>query len=690
MFFTIEAQPDDPHDPVIYPGCGSLLFQEENNIHVYAMFLGVGEPIFSNSMLRSLHEVVVTEEEVEVEYPVCKERVRAGETMRRTPCNHVFHTKCILTWLGYRNTDANSLQTSPTRFNAANHYRRHERWEIDDSTTTTDEGGSSSYCELLGFLVREGTWKEEEEEMITKLGVVYTSISPNMQTISSPPQYLQYSKKITPSMLLRIMDLSPPSTHDHFLHFLLFSYEETHGGSMNDDTLSFIIDLFLRRRDYSAIRQLLFPDKFTSRTRRREGLKKGYDHQNPQGLVQCAHERTVSVAVRGLVHAGRPKDAISAFNAVELHHKYDFAADMAVEFWRKGYTRHACSLMNWSRNRDDLTRTIVETLGPAAAVPKFNDLLRTYLRRGHAADADDRTLISGCDTCGFGGKDYRVIDVEEIEKVLIEMDALGVPLTVKTFNLFLYYLAKIQQTEDAILLFQNMEQRGLIPNSRTYIIMARAFYKARRVDEGDVMVMKARSTATSLGCKDYRGFIKILSKAGMVEHAVRVFEMMSQDGFFLKTNTFNVLIKNLSLWNKGDALNAVFAIAKKRRLPMKEMYVFLNDGTVVKGLSDDALATYWELCVACGKILHLGVGVSGPFGSVVMAAYINALTRVYSDVQSAEGEDATSPSSLVVESWLRGLGGLERAGMDVSFLRERIERLKMSSVPSGDVEHPET
>ncbi|KAK1287463.1 E3 ubiquitin-protein ligase CIP8 [Acorus calamus] len=68
------------------------------------MFLGVGEPIFSNSMLRSLQEVVVTEEEVEVEYSVCKERVRAGETMRRTPCNHVFHAECILTWLGYRNT----------------------------------------------------------------------------------------------------------------------------------------------------------------------------------------------------------------------------------------------------------------------------------------------------------------------------------------------------------------------------------------------------------------------------------------------------------------------------------------------------------------------------------------------------------------------------------------------------------
>ncbi|KAK1302173.1 E3 ubiquitin-protein ligase CIP8 [Acorus calamus] len=55
-------------------------------------------------MLKSLQEVVVTEEEVEVEYLVCKEHVRAGETMRRTACNHVFHAECILTWLGYRNT----------------------------------------------------------------------------------------------------------------------------------------------------------------------------------------------------------------------------------------------------------------------------------------------------------------------------------------------------------------------------------------------------------------------------------------------------------------------------------------------------------------------------------------------------------------------------------------------------------
>ncbi|KAK1290795.1 MLO-like protein 2 [Acorus calamus] len=45
----------------------------------------------------------------------------------------------------YRISDANSLQTSPIRFNAASHYDRHERWEIEDLSTTTDEGGSSSY-----------------------------------------------------------------------------------------------------------------------------------------------------------------------------------------------------------------------------------------------------------------------------------------------------------------------------------------------------------------------------------------------------------------------------------------------------------------------------------------------------------------------------------------------------------------
>ncbi|KAK1267617.1 MLO-like protein 6 [Acorus gramineus] len=46
----------------------------------------------------------------------------------------------------YRISDADSLQTSPTRFNADSHHRRHERWEIEESTTTTtDEGGSSSY-----------------------------------------------------------------------------------------------------------------------------------------------------------------------------------------------------------------------------------------------------------------------------------------------------------------------------------------------------------------------------------------------------------------------------------------------------------------------------------------------------------------------------------------------------------------
>ncbi|KAK1307336.1 hypothetical protein QJS10_CPA10g01839 [Acorus calamus] len=450
---------------------------------------------------------------------------------------------------------------------------------------------------------------------------------------------------------------------------------------MNDDTLSFIINHFLRRGNYTAIRHLFFPNKFTTRRLRGEGLTKRGNHEIP---FKVAKERTASVAVRGLIRAGRPKDAISAFKAMNIHQK--FAADMTIELWRKGYTGRAGSMMHWFRYEDDLISTIVETLGPAAAVPMFNDFLHDILRRDKVADAEDRSLISGCSSCGFGGKDYAHIDLESIEKVLIQMDVHGVPINVKTFNIILYFLVKIRQIDDARLLFQSMERRGFTPNSRTYVLMARAFYKARRFKEGEEMVMKARNLSPPLGSEDYRGFIKIFCKAGTFEHAVSVFEMMSEDGFFLKASAFNLLIKNLSLRNKGDALNAVFAMTKKGRLPMKEMSVYLSDGTVLKGLSDDALAKYWELCAACGKILHLGVRVNGSCGSVVISAYINALTRVYSDVQSVEGDDATRPSSSVVEAWLRGLQGLERAGMDVSFLKERIERLKTASVTSGDVE----
>ncbi|KAK1307341.1 hypothetical protein QJS10_CPA10g01832 [Acorus calamus] len=483
------------------------------------------------------------------------------------------------------------------------------------------------------------------------------------------PHNLHEDQRITPSMLLRILDLSPPSNQNHLIHFLLLSYKETYSYSVSDATLSFIIDHFLRRHDYSAIRRLLFSNKF----------KTSYDHHNPSAFVLDAHKRTASVVVPGLIRAGRPKDAIAAFNAVNFYVKHEeFAADVAVELWRKGQTGHAGSMVSKFCDRDDLIRMIVETLGPVAAVPMFNGKLHSILR------------ISDiwCDVREIRVRDYTRINPRRIEKVLIEMDAHGVPLNAKTFNILIYYLAKIRRADDARLLFQSMEQRGFTPNSRTYALMARAFYKARRIDEGDELVMKARNMPPPLRSKYYRGFVKILCKAGMFEHAVRVFEMMSRDGFFLKAKTYNMLLENLSLRNKGDALNAVFAIAKKERLPMKDMSVYLSDGTVLQGLSEDARAKYWELCGTCGKILHLGVGVYGSCGSV-MSAYINAVTRVYSDVQSAEGDDATRPSLSVVESWLRGLGGLERAGMDVSFLRERIEHLKMLSVPSGDVEHPE-
>ncbi|KAK1274127.1 hypothetical protein QJS04_geneDACA022207 [Acorus gramineus] len=292
---------------------------------------------------------------------------------------------------------------------------------------------------------------------------------------------------------------------------------------------------------------------------------------------------------------------MAAFDAVKLYENFDeVAADLIVEHWRKGYTGHAGSMMRRLYYRDHLIKTIVETLGPVTAVPMFNGQLHYILS----------FFERWCDACEIRWRDYTRIIPREIEKVLIEMNAHGVPLNVKIFYIIIYYLAMIRRTDDASFLFQNMEQRGFItPNSRTYALMARAFYKVRRIHERDEMVMKVGNMLPPLRSEDSHCFVKILCKAGMSEHAVRVFEMMNWDGFFLKANTYNMLIENLSSfghffsfsnkinaeclllsqknnlswWDKGDALNTVFAIAKKGRLPMKEMSVYLSDGTVLKG-----------------------------------------------------------------------------------------------------------
>ncbi|NXQ36824.1 RN115 ligase, partial [Alaudala cheleensis] len=60
-----------------------------------------GPPPADKEKISSLPTVPVTQEQVDtgLECPVCKEDYAVAEQVRQLPCNHIFHSSCIVPWL---------------------------------------------------------------------------------------------------------------------------------------------------------------------------------------------------------------------------------------------------------------------------------------------------------------------------------------------------------------------------------------------------------------------------------------------------------------------------------------------------------------------------------------------------------------------------------------------------------------
>nr|XP_023417023.1 E3 ubiquitin-protein ligase RNF115 [Cavia porcellus] len=101
-----------------------------------------GPPPADKEKIISLPTVTVTQEQVDMglECPVCKEDYTVEEEVRQLPCNHFFHSSCIVPWLELHDTcpvcrkslngEDSTQQTQSSGASASNRYdsQLHDRW----------------------------------------------------------------------------------------------------------------------------------------------------------------------------------------------------------------------------------------------------------------------------------------------------------------------------------------------------------------------------------------------------------------------------------------------------------------------------------------------------------------------------------------------------------------------------------
>ncbi|XP_012663106.1 E3 ubiquitin-protein ligase RNF115 [Otolemur garnettii] len=113
-FFANSAIPGSPHpfswSGMLHSNPGDYAWGQTGLDAIVTQLLGqlenTGPPPADKEKITSLPTVTVTQEQVDMglECPVCKEDYTVEEEVRQLPCNHFFHSSCIVPWLELHDT----------------------------------------------------------------------------------------------------------------------------------------------------------------------------------------------------------------------------------------------------------------------------------------------------------------------------------------------------------------------------------------------------------------------------------------------------------------------------------------------------------------------------------------------------------------------------------------------------------
>ncbi|KAK6261753.1 hypothetical protein QUC31_007569 [Theobroma cacao] len=368
-------------------------------------------------------------------------------------------------------------------------------------------------------------------------------------------QRLQLSfSHIKPTSLLisQTLSLSPEAgrTVLGFNDWLLSDPNFNH----TDETLSFFIDYFGRRKDFKAAHDLLVNNK------------------------SVAGPKTFESSVDRLVRAGRPAQVLGFFEG--MGKDYGFKRDkeslrlIVEKLCENGYASYAEKMVKNSANEIFPDEMICDLLIKGWCVDgKLEEAKRLageMYRGGFEIGTMAYNAMLDC-VCKLCRKKDPFRLHSEAEKVLLDMDIYGVPRNVETFNVLMNNLCKIRKTEDAMKLFYRMGEWGCYPDAESYLILIRSLYQAARVAEGDEMIdrMKSAGFGDKLGEKEYYSFLKILCGVERVEHAIIVFKKMKADGCKPGIKTYDLLMGKWCGHNRLDRANALYNEAVENGVPVE-------------------------------------------------------------------------------------------------------------------------
>lgn len=349
--------------------------------------------------------------------------------------------------------------------------------------------------------------------------------------------------EMNPILLKQVMAKVSKDAGRRVSRFYKWAIEQP-GCDSNLEIFNAVIDFLGRRKDFKAVETLL-------------------KENAASGICNVAGEiglKTFEIVVERLVKAGREKQAVVFFNKMEEYgFKQNEEAQKIVVQWlcERGFASYG----------ENLVKSLADTYYPDEEI--CNTLVKGWCVAGKLNEAKRMVNEMSVGQIAMGVTAYNaLLDcicklcrekdpfrlLPEANKILVEMEAAGVPRNESTFNILITHLCKIRKTEDAYQFFLKMEQYGCSPNLTTYVVLIRSLFQAARVADGHEMLDQMKKSGFEANIKAYFSFIKVLCGIQRVEHAHQVFTTMINHGCRPGKETFELLIPKLcEIGHTGEA-----------------------------------------------------------------------------------------------------------------------------------------
>lgn len=363
--------------------------------------------------------------------------------------------------------------------------------------------------------------------------------------------------EMNPILLKQVMAKVSKDAGRKVSRFYKWSIEQP-GCDSNLEIFNAVIDFLGRRKDFKAVETLL-----------KENAASGScDVGGEIGL------KTFEIVVERLVKAGREKQAVVFFNKMEEYgFKQNEEAQKIVVQWLcdRGFASYA----------ENLVKSLADTYYPDEEI--CNTLVKGWCVAGKLNEAKRMVNEMSVGQIAMGVTAYNaLLDcicklcrekdpfrlLPEANKILVEMEAAGVPRNESTFNILITHLCKIRKTEDAYQFFLKMEQYGCSPNFTTYVVLIRSLFQAARVADGHEMLDQMKKAGFEANVKAYFSFIKVLCGIQRVEDAHKVFSTMIRHGCRPGQETFELLVPKLcEIGHTGKAKRLFNKAVAERLMP---------------------------------------------------------------------------------------------------------------------------